>query len=163
MKLTKAFFMLPGATLVLLSSLTSIANAQTGLMQAAQPCAQNPSFACTIFAAYDSNIASFWYDNPNASPQSNGLGRDPVFMYVNGVLVNGTNSLTNSSLPTQGLWVGLAPVGTTVTYLGGQGDNSTSFGTCTNSIYPNALSTQVTVSFGSQGNIYPFPTPYSCH
>jgi hypothetical protein len=163
MKFAKSLFTLAGAALLLLSNATSIANAQAPPLQAVQPCINYPSLACTVFAAYDSNLAGEWYYNSNASPQSNGLGKDPVFMYVNGVLVNGTSSLTNSSLPTQGLWVGLAPVGTTVTYLGGQGDNSTSFGRCTNAIYPNAISAQVSLAFGSQGYVYTFGTPYSCH
>lgn len=162
MKFSKPFFALAGAVL-LLSSLASTANAQGPPQQAVQPCINNPSLGCTLFAAFDSNISPNWYYNPNASPQSNGLGRDPVFMYVNGVLSNGTTSLTNSSLPTQGLWVGLVGVNTTVAYLGGQGDNSTSFGTCTNNIYPNTISANVTLAFGSQGNVYTFGTPYSCH
>lgn len=164
MKLAKSFFTLPGAVVLLLSSLASIANAQSVPLQAIQPCINNPSLACTVFAAFDSSISPDWYYIPGANPESDGLGRDPVFMYVNGVLSNGTGSLTNSSLPTQGLWVGLAPVGTTVSYLGGQGDNSTSFGTCTNNIYPNKLTSTVTDPFSfANGTVYPFPTPYSCH
>jgi hypothetical protein len=163
MKFTKSFFTLPGAVLLLLLSFASIASAQSIPQQAVQPCINNPSLACGLFAAFDSNLSSNWYYNQNASPQSNGLGKDPVFMYVNGALVNGTSSLTNSSLPTQGLWVGLAQPGTTVSFLGGQGDNSTSFGTCTNNIYPNTLSASNVVAFGTQGNVYTFGTPYSCH
>ena len=165
MKLTKSFFTLAGAVIFLLSSLTSIANAQakTPLEQATVPCANNSSLGCALFAAFDSNIAGNWYFDSNASPQSNGLGKDPVFLYVNGVLSNGTQSLTNSSLPTQGLWVGVVPLNTTVAYLGGQGDNSTSFGTCTNNIYPNTISANVTVPYGSLEETYTFGTPYSCH
>ncbi len=169
MKFPKSFFTLTGAAILLLSSLASIANAQgfqtvsgTGIQQATVPCAQNPSFACTLFAAFNQNISPDWYDDPNQNPQSNGLGKDPVFMYVNGVLVNGTQSLTNSSIPTQGLWVGLANVNTTVSYLGGAGDNSTSFGTCT-AAFSGMGSGTVSLPFGTNGGYYAYKFPYSCH
>jgi hypothetical protein len=167
MKFTRSVFTLTGAVILLLSSLASIANAQvkSPAEQATVPCANNSSLGCTLFAAYDSNLASFWYADSGLSPQSNGLGRDPVFMYINGVLSNGTQSLTNSSFPTAGLWVGVVPLNTTVAYLGGQGDNSTSFGTCTNNIYPNTISGQITMPYGppSVEGTYVYATPYSCH
>jgi hypothetical protein len=160
------FFTLPGAVILLLSSFASNANAQANQppAQALVPCQQNYTSGCTLFAAYDSNIDPYWYYNPNANPESNGLGKDPVFQYINGV--NTASGLTNSSLPTQGLWVGVVPVNTTVSYLGGAGDNSTSFGTCTSNNY-NLLTQNVTKDFGpptQQPNYYYLYTAgYSCH
>jgi len=152
MKFGKLFFTLPGAVILLLSSFASIANAQfQPPAQALVPCQQNPFSGCTVFAAFDQNKGGAWTD-------SNGLGKDPVFEYINGVLQ--ASGLTNSNTPTTGLWTGVVPVSVTVYYLGGAGDNSTGHGTCNKISNPG--SAVVATSYFPNNHVYTFGAAYSC-